>query len=217
MDFEELEIIDKIQLPNRALILVGITKSSSQLSLSIILKFFSLVYSLDLKPELLRHIESVLYKGRIGEAREILDMYVNKCLACKSFIKGDPTVLQCGHFFHKDCIIRCLRNCILNDINKVCPICNEEINNLGDIDQELLQLYEDSNLSKFLEQSSITWCPRCNEFYEIDEHDLITCKKCYLEFCSDCRNEQRVCTCNKKCFSCQQGETNYMCNKCKMS
>ena len=193
MELSEIDLIEDFPLlPKKALFFAGIIKVYSGLSLSMILKFLSRVYEQNLDGEVLNEIESVLYDGKIGSAKEILDKISKNCGICKKSVDS-ATILLCHHNFHENCI----KNELSIGLELKCPICMIKIDNSTIINKE--DQINDPQLPKQLFDKNCIKCPFCNQIFESDAKGLINCVACQENFCRSCGYTEKSCKCSKSC------------------
>jgi thiol-disulfide isomerase/thioredoxin len=124
---KNLKTINEIpDLSTKAAYIAGILQIKTDLKLEIILKFLNTIYQAETDSMTTNYIENLLCTGKIGSAKEILDLYTNYCPSCKKrssyFID-----LECNHRFHK----KCLEDYLIKETgsikNPTCPACNSKI------------------------------------------------------------------------------------------
>ena len=215
MEISEIDILEGYEVSKRAFFIAGIVKIQTEIPLEVIMKFINSVYSSGLSPGILIQIEKELIAGKIGSAKEILEVNTSTCMICN--LKATNTIsLRCQHVFHRDCILASFRDQAKKNDDILCTVCGQVVSNIEEIDKEVYMQNNDYKLSRILSQPNITKCPTCNEIFQFDEADIVTCPICSYCFCSSCRNLGEACTCEKYCFLCQNGNRGYMCQQCQV-
>lgn len=155
----------------------GYLQIKTQLDSDFLFELLSKIYSTDIEPQNLRKIETHLMNCNLAEVKNLL-ITQDRCLLCRK-ISGDLVYLDCIDSFHRKCLVDFLFSKVEDTITINCPVCNDEIQNLHNIDPRFQVRYREKINQKLnCSELNLTYCPNCGQLFEKDSKGPQDCLFC---------------------------------------
>lgn len=113
--------------------------------------------------------------------------------------RGDMITLDCDHYFCKNCLQGHIISYFKDNWDEVykgigCPECRTKIN--GHTIQASLAPEQFDQYTKIMLSKTLTECPKCKFVFESLKKYII-CPKCKHNFCINCKQKEKKCTCSE--------------------